>query len=252
MIDDWQKLLSSDPPEPDGIPRALTFLRRWNSYSHPALLTCDDGKKYVVKGKQLGRTLVPDQIAGRLGRLIGAPVPEVGLVDVPKELIEAEDELRGMSPGIGHASVLLEGVGEKLGYDYTNTKQNRKRFASLAILFGWMVGGDQQFLYSDSEPHLVHSVDHGHFLPGGPKWSIPSPPWAGPAEPDPKTVKQCSLTEAELHEAALSLLKTGRKHIAEAIVAIPSQWGVPIEEKVRLGAFLETRRKQLLSELGVT
>ena len=51
-----------------------------------------------------------DHVAARLGRAIGAPVPEaVALVDVPQELIAANPvEMAHMQPGVGHGTKMID------------------------------------------------------------------------------------------------------------------------------------------------
>src|SRR5689334_1621242 len=63
--------------------------KRWETASRPVLLACSDGQEYVVKGRQNGKLIANEQIVAHLARVIGAPVPEVKLVDVSAELIGA-------------------------------------------------------------------------------------------------------------------------------------------------------------------
>ena len=48
----------------------------------------------------------------------------------------------------------------------------KNRCALLAVMYGWFQAGDNQLLYRKTPPELVFSVDHGHFFPGGPEWTV--------------------------------------------------------------------------------
>src|SRR5437879_2595314 len=100
----WEKLISaaaSNRPRPA---TAQTFLGRKEGATEPAVLACDDGQDYVVKGKQAGLVIANDHIAGLLGRALGAPVPEVKVVSIPAVLVHAEPQLQHMHPGLAHGS----------------------------------------------------------------------------------------------------------------------------------------------------
>src|SRR6266702_4238299 len=61
------------------------------SASRPQKFECDDGNLYAVKFRGNphgnGRAIFTEQVVGLLGRLVGAPVPEVRLVSVTAELL---------------------------------------------------------------------------------------------------------------------------------------------------------------------
>jgi hypothetical protein len=88
---------------------AQTVLERFHhTDTRPALLSCDDGEVYVVKGlqayKEVSRSIVTDHIVARLGVAIGASVGQPRLVIVPEELIALDDTLDGFIPGVAHAT----------------------------------------------------------------------------------------------------------------------------------------------------
>jgi hypothetical protein len=62
---------------------------------------------------------------------------------------------------------------------------NRPRFAALAVLYGWIPAGDAQLIYRQTVSHLVYSVDHGHFFPGGPNWTLAGLSGFVPLSPSP-------------------------------------------------------------------
>lgn len=170
--------------------KAHTYIRKWKTASKPVLLRCDDDKEYVVKGQQAGRMIYNDQVIGKLGKRMEAPVPKVVLVDLPEELINAEPEMSHMTPGVSHGSLFITNSTERENdIMHTDITENVARFARLAALFGWVHANDRQFIYENSRPHLVYSVDHGHFLPKGPAWTVASLNSASSPELDQKIVQ---------------------------------------------------------------
>jgi len=114
------------------------------------------------------------------------------------------------------------------------------------VLYSWAKASDHQWLYEDTPPHLVYSVDHGHFLgDGGPRWTVqdlqaqPSATWDG-------TFAPCKLTDIEL-AAPLARLQSVTKADVEAIVAGPRpDWSVTLEERAALADYLFRRKLDLV------
>ena len=135
----WRTLIvaaASSRPVPVGIATVLGPVR---GASKGARVRCSDGRLYVVKGTQVGRALVADHVVGRLGTAMGAPVPEVGLVNVPAEFVEEETftlRARGFVPGVGHGSVLARKFDDGWDVEHIDAPGNRERFALLAALYG--------------------------------------------------------------------------------------------------------------------
>ena len=241
---EWEGLIAKAMESWASPVRAQTFVRNWSTSSNPVLLACDDGREYVVKGAQAGRMIVTDQVVGRLGTAMGAPVAEVGLVDVPRELINSEPQMSHMVAGESHGSVWISGCTDSQGMTYSDQAENRSRFATLSVLFGWVVASDHQFVYKSSAPNLVYSVDHGHFFPGANGWDMNSLAGAPPPEPDQQLRAGCSLTEDELREAQKLLLNVSDSAIAQAVASPPDGWGISMQERVALAAFLAKRRDE--------
>lgn len=221
---------------------AETFLRKWETASKPVLLRCDDKNEYVVKGQQAGRMLVNDHVVAKIGILLGAPVPHAAIVQVPSELISAEPEMSHMMPGLSHGSRFVPhchdgGVQVSL--------ENRDRFSRLAVLYGLVAASDQQFIYENQAPNLVHSVDHGHFFPGGPQWTTESLKSAPPATPEPSIISACALTNEEVAAAAVALEQVTDEAIAEIVKTLPTEWGLSEEERFQLVEFLTRRREEM-------
>jgi hypothetical protein len=218
-----------------------TLLRSWATSSAPVLLACDDGNEYVVKGRQVGRAVVNDQIIGRLGSFIGAPVGSVALVDVPSELVTLNPQMRHVLPGLAHGCRFVPRCSERQGVLHATVGENRVRYASLAILYGWASANDHQFFFSDSVPYLVYSFDHGHFFPGGPQWTTATLASAPAALPDTLIVSQCGLRGDEIDQARSTLSLVTPEVIANAIATVPIDWGLSEGERECVGEYLFER-----------
>lgn len=225
--------------------QAHTFLRVWPSFSRPAALACDDGHAYVVKGKQIGRAAVNDQVVARLGIAMGAPVGEPMLVDVPQALITAEPQIQHLPPGIAHGTRFVENCSDRMWIAHQNVPENRLRFARLAVLYGWASSGDHQLIYPNSPPHVVISVDHGHFFPGGPDWQPPGLTGAPPADVNHEITSQCALTAAELRTALQELANVPEVAIIRAVAAPPDDWAISPDDRVALVQYLSRRRDEM-------
>ncbi len=147
---------------------AETYYQSWGSDSRPVLLGCNDGRLYVVKGHHKGRVLVNDHLGGRLGGLIGAPVTEIALVDVPQQLVSLEPNMNHMPTGPSHGSLWIPDCTDRMALDYAGLAENRQRFSLLAILYSLVgVWSDHQFIYKKAPPHLVYSVESTEYTRWG-------------------------------------------------------------------------------------
>lgn len=255
QIVDWRSLIEAAATETQPEPvLADTYYRRWPSAARPVELGCADGNRYVVKGlrndAQQGRMIFTDQVAGRIGALMEAPVPQVTLVQVPAELIAANPDknkqMGHMEPGIAHGSLRIPDVAERIN-SFDHVDDNRERFASLAIFFGWLVAGDRQFIYKNQSPRLVYSHDHGHFLPGGPNWTVKNlQKHTATAAAELSLVSQLNLTTKELAAACAPLNNVKSEQVASAL-AIPPDWTITLDERVALAEFLDKRRAELIA-----
>lgn len=245
--DDWRTLIGDAEPNLDSNPQAETFLKKWNTFSNPVAVRCSDGKEYVLKSSNTrGKAIVTDQIVGRLGNLISAPVPMVLIVDVPQELIDIEPKLSHFPPGPAHACHRVPDCTERKLFDHAKEDENRDRFASLAVLYGWTVASDHQMIYENDEPHLVWSVDHGHFFPGTYNWTPKSLKKATSAAPDQRVMNAAGLSITDLDEVLSRIKGVSAEHLASVIAAIPESWNITEAERIAAASFLYRRRKELL------
>lgn len=245
----WKDLFADAPSPPQAV-TAVTYHRNWSTASKPALLECDDGHLYVVKGRQNRKMIVSDRLVGLLGALIEAPVGEVILVDVTPSLIALERGLAHFAPGISHGNRFIEGCTDR-EKSLILVEENRPRFAALAILYGWTDPGDRQFIYSKSDPQLVYSVDHGHFFPGSATdWkTMDLDKASNPARPHEEFVRAASLTTQDLRAAARPLDQVSNQAIAGVVQSIPDDWPFDDAERVAVAEFFATRRDQIVEYL---
>jgi hypothetical protein len=216
----------------------------------------------VVKGAAGERQIVNEQIVGRLGSALGAPVPQIGYVRVSDEFLANEESLlkppsglQPFEPGDWHGSVWVDGVIEarRLLWEHAVDPANANRFARLAFLYGWCCcEQDHQFLYLKTPPHLVFSHDHGHFFCNAPDWSVRCLGEAPIAILDNKIVSNCSLGRPELTDA-LEVFRSVdvAEVIADAVAAPLESWGISLEERVAMAEYLYDRHATLCSlDLG--
>ncbi len=158
--DEWKAAISSACLKRPKAVKAMTFLKKWGSFSKPVALKCDDGGEYVVKGlqaaQQMGRPICNEQIVGRLGQQLGAPIPELALVEVTQQLIAIEPELSHLQPGVCHGIRLMNNCTDRKWLEHFNVIDNRPRFAALAVLYGWIPSNDNQLIYETAPPYLVY------------------------------------------------------------------------------------------------
>jgi len=156
-----------------------------------------------------------------------------------------------VAAGLAHGTHWVSGCTEAEGIQYTALPENRLRFASLAVLYGWVSAGNEQFLYKTTPPNLVISVDHGHFFPNGPDWTTASLAGAPPPQLNRLIAEACAFTQAELAAPIARLRTIGDTHIAAIVGRPPSAWNVAREDRVALADYLATRRDLLLHTLAV-
>lgn len=232
------------------VPVAQTFLgARSDCASHPVQVGCSDGLVYMIKGCQIGRAAINEQIVGRLGRALGAPVATVSFVRVPRELVEIEPAMGHIKPGLAHGSIWIDRCTDREWYTPTDAEANNSRHACLAVLNGWLVANDAQVIYYTEEPRLVFSVDHGNFFPGGPDWTIKSLGAAKPPKPDAMLLEACSLPGGYVRSVGPILAAVSDFAIAGAIASVPEECDISLEESVALAEFVASRRDYLVREL---
>ena len=155
---------------------------------------------------------VPYLAAYPLGLLLGAPVTNVQIVDLTR-LIEVEKNLTHLSFGTAHGSVFVPDCFDSRDLIATSDARNRSRLALLAVLYGWTEASDRQFLFSNTRPRLIYSVDHGHFFPNSPNWTVENLLEANNAQVDKFFSKECNFTPAEINQALDALAQINEARI---------------------------------------
>jgi len=235
---------------------AVTFLRRrTDTASNPVYLQCDDDKTYVVKplrkDAEQGRMLFNDQVIARLGALVGAAVPPVALVAIPQALIDVNPHpQQGMGhcqAATSHGSELIKDVSERIDqFQHVADDDNKNRFKLLGVLHAWIGFSDRQFLYEISDPFRVSAVDHGHFFPNGPNWTLASLANAAAPAVAADLVAACSLAPNDLRAGCAALAQATDHEIARILAVPPPEWGVKIDERIGVAKYLSERREILL------
>lgn len=247
----WRSLLEAAVEKPEDPTIIVTLRRSFKSAARPVFGRGIDKQEYVIKGQQAGRQIINDQIIARLGQAMGAPVAEPRIVEIDEELVD-DPEFSYLTPGTAHGVIFIPDCSDdREPVQYIKQPENRSRFALLAVLYGWVKAHDQQFIYKTARPNLVFSVDHGHFFPSGPNWTIatlrdtlkqtPQPP------ADELLSSKCKFSNEEIVTALEHLQAITEQKIIQAVASPPKQWQITIEERVVLVEYLMTRQHRILS-----
>lgn len=227
---------------------AHTFQEAYPSGSQPVRVSCDDGRDWVVKGIHAGHQAVADQILGRVGRSLGAPVPEVGLVRLHSDLLANDVRLAAYSDPICHGTVYQPGFGDRAGFDHA--KENGRSYALLAAFYGLCGASDHQVIFSVNPPPTVMSVDHGCFLLGGQQWtteSLETLPTS--ADLDSQVVAASPPSVPHLEEVLEAVVGLSDEALALAVASPPASWGITLDARVRAAMLLAARRDSLVTAI---
>jgi len=222
-----------------------------DSWSKPVIFHCSDGEEYYVKAKIVGRevetlkAMISDHVVARLGMTLGAPVAIPRLVEVTKEITMKYHDAKYMVPGIAHGTLAIQRCSERENIKHIDA--NRDRFALLAALFGWVHAGDHQFIYKNAPPHLVFSVDHGHFFPGGVnRTSLKFEENCNP-EIDLHLSQQVKFSDEEIKKAISNLESITDSDIAQAVSSLPDDW-ITMDERIEMAVYLSKRRDAMITK----
>ena len=146
--------------------------------TQPFLCRADDGQQYWVKGAKAGNeALCAEWIAGRLGQIMGLPIPEMAQVIVPEEIIavSAMEGILDLGAGVRFGSSHVEGAQE---FDESYAGLTEEPLRQLLLVFDvWIRNTDRTFsrAYSaNGNPNLLWCtagnrlcvIDHNNaFLP---------------------------------------------------------------------------------------
>jgi hypothetical protein len=194
--------------------------------------------------------IVTESVVGRAGALIGAPVCDVAVVQIPAEIAGWEFR-RGarLEPGFAHASLAVDDAQEMRALEYRPRDDNQRRHAGVLALYDWCWGGDDQWLYCETDDRKIYSHDHGWYLPEtGPDWSEATL-MARVDAAHPLGSSSSDLDQAALRQLADRLESVTREELAAMLQGVPVSWSASDAELEALGFFLERRAPAVAGRL---
>jgi len=255
-IDSWKGLLTGKrrADVPLHVEAVLESQSESRGGSLPFKALASDDRIYWIKmvnTKQGGRVPATEQIVSKCGRLISAPVCETSLIAIP-DLLNGDKLDNGtvLQSGIAHASLDVANCTFDKYHEpqYRLKDDNRMRHAGYYALYDWCWGEDMQWLYDVTADWQTYSHDHGHFLPGGPDWSVANLKEKVDIahEIDPEAA---NLDDNELARIADRLDSIARSELVQVMAGIPDIWPVEDHELEAVGWFLENRCSQVADRL---
>jgi hypothetical protein len=234
----WRRLI--DKAERPQTIEAVSLLWELKGVSNPSLWKCEDGELYIVKMPEhfAIRTSVKEQVAGHLGKALGAPVTDVCLVHVSRERLAAQ-QMKQTATNVFHGSRWIPDCEDSEEINDYGVPENRSRFGLLAILYGWLQVQDRQFLYRTRPPKLVYSHDHGISFPS----DLANP--KALFRIDSQIQMACDLIP-EINEAKACLAAVGDDVIASAVAAPPDEWGITLKDRIAMANYLIRARDEIL------
>ena len=237
--------------------RYLTPLREGGSL--PGVLEADDLGTYVVKFRGAGqgrKALIAEVVVGELARVLGLPMPELAVIDLPEALVKSE-------PDEEIQDLLRASVGTNLGIDFLPGSfafdpAVCKIDPELAAQIMWLDGLTCNVDRSWRNPNLlvwrgnVWLIDHGAALYVHHSWdkdpmaaAIAAAAKAYP-QPGDHVLIRCATSLLPVAEALRTqVTPTLLDHVLDQV---PIQWlqddssgRTPEELKSAYAAFLQTR-----------
>ena len=225
-------------------------------------MECDDGKTYLVKFAGPTKAAVNELVGQSLARLVGLPVPESALVEVPESMVDGARDLRsrGIRPGTHHGTEMISGALE-LGQflrGHPGSGLSNEAVLPLTICHdNWILTRDRD----RDDNHLVHRLDGGFryvmvdFSHGftGPDWtadSIEQGSYLRVLMPVHPTLAWLVVGLSSFEPALKPIEAVSDSQIESIVAAVPAEWGLTEDESSCLSGFLETRRGLLREVLS--
>jgi hypothetical protein len=251
---DWNGLLSS-VERPIASETVARILQNSDSGAAAFRATAKSGKEYWIKmphNPQGAQSTVTDRIISVAGRILGAPVRPVALIEIPPNIASWE-YARGsyVYPSVGHASEHLPNSIRESQLLHVESDDNRTRHAFLMGLWDWCMGTDEQWLYSPDEDMAVWSFDHGLWLTGETGWNttiltrVVDWPWE----------LDCTIHGVDptaLHNVANRLEMISADECIAIAASVPSNWGTIEQDLETVAWLLYRRRKPVANRLRVS
>lgn len=237
---------------PDAVRAVMPLRQSTAGGSGSFMVLGDDDERYWCKSLnnfQSGRLPVTEQIVGRLGDLIDAPVCKCKLVMLD-EIIGWEirqGTSRMVEKGFAHGSRAVEPTLETRELKFRADDDNRRRHCGLYALCDWLYCGDLQWLRATDEDNAYYSHDHGFFLTGL-NWTQESLASCG-ADQGPISLDADQLDTDELVRLAEVLESLTLDEIETAISGLPTSWPVSDEELAAVAQFADLRKAPVAGRL---
>lgn len=250
--------------------RAVEFIQRMRGASQPCLLRCDDGAAYIVKFRnnpQHVRILANELFAGRLAHLVGLPVPEPAIVDVPAELIRDNPSLEieagprhepcaagrqfgSQFPGVPSQTFVVDFLPDRL---LRRVNDLVTVFLGALVFDKWTCNcdGRQTIFYKsvdqEGSSYSAFLIDHGFCFNDG-DWNFPDSPIRGLY---PRRLVYESVRGLQSFEPFLSKAENLEgAAIEKCVEEIPEEWcGGEPRQLFRLAEQLFERRRRLRQAL---
>jgi len=246
--------------------RAVEFIRRMRGASQPCLMRGEDGHVYVVKfqnNPQHIRVLANELLANRLGCLMGLPIPEAAIVEVPAELVASNPDLEiqvgvrriPIAPGPQFGSCFPGEPSRTLVVDFLPDRLLRRvrnlheLFLGAYVFDKWTCNCDGRqvvFYRSVDDEDSTYSawlIDHGFCFNDG-EWNFPDHKLRGFY---PRRLVYESVRSLDAFDRFLRRLENLEQAQLEACAReIPPEWcGGDPEQLARLLERLYERRRKV-------
>ena len=235
---------------PEGVQAILPLQPSIAGSAGSFLVAADDGNRYWCKplnNRQSPRVPATEQIVGRLGGLIGAPVCEVQLVALAGIVGFEFTAGRYVEPGWAHGSLAVDPALEIRDLANRSEDDTRRRHAGIFALHDWLAGSDVQWLYATQEDNAYYSHDHGFYLTG-PDWTDLSLA-AATVNDFSLSLDVAGLDRDELRRLADNLEALTTETIEASVSMIPSTWPVGEGELKAVADFAFARRMAVATRL---
>lgn len=224
-------------------------------------LTVSSYDRHGNPGSYMRAVIISEQIVARLGRLIGAPVPNCSIFAINDSMAEDLSKIAKNSSHIHYPVQFIEGpshgsqfIPNLTGpyrerdmitlFHLTNYSDNMQRFSDLAVLYAWLgIEHDLQFFAGPKSE--VWSLDHGFSLGGLPIWTRRS---LKNFEPRPTRLHPLLRQLCTASEIALSVKKlraVSEEELVAQVTFVSSTWKIPLKEHQALLEYIITRKSHI-------
>ncbi len=197
--------------------------------------------------------LAVEFVVAGVGQLIGAPVAETKLIEIPVSLAGwalCDGDGATVEAGVAHASRAVDVTADEATPEllYRRKDDNRRRHAGIHALYDWCYGEDPQWIYDSRSRLSTFTFDHD-------QWLQPELPRTGQTLlsvlDDPHLIDGPTegLSPKALAQFADALEGVTRGELAGVLGAVPASWEVTTAHLETLGFFLEYRAPAVAARL---